>query len=149
VLAARAPGPTFVVSRTTDRSHARRGPPLLTVDGGGGADGKRRFAGASINHRYEGTWSGVLRRLPGAQAAAHPDRRHPELPARVRVIADDGTDQVALAFETRAAAQLIASDPFGPGCSFIHELVGPFEYQARIGGRRHEGSGLAVVEHVA
>jgi hypothetical protein len=55
---------------------------------------------------------------------------------------------VRVEFEARAVAQLLASDPSQPGCGFIHELVGEFEYASRLEGEEASGTGLGVVEYV-
>ena len=140
-----APGPVFVVSRTTDRSHRIAGRPLLVVQRG---TRRRSFRGRTIEIVYEGRLAAEPRRLPGGLAALHQDRAVPRLPARVLVRADDGGDFVTIDFRARAAAQLIAADPARHGYGFVHELVGGFEYACRLDCEAHEGTGLAVMEHV-
>ena len=81
-------------------------------------------------------------------AALHSDLARPRLERTLLLRADDGTDRVEIRFTARAAAQIIAGDPVEPGYGFIHELVGEFEFTARVGGREEAGAGLAVVEHV-
>lgn len=139
------PEPAFVLSRITDRDH-RSGDPALFV----AYQGKRRraFTNSSVRVVRSGTLDADPRRLPGAVAALQHDRSSPRLPAAVEVVADDGVDHVEIRFAARACAQLIAADPSRPGYSFIHELVGSFEYESRIDRSAGSGSGLAVVEHV-
>jgi hypothetical protein len=144
-LIAAAPGPSFVVSRTTDRTHRVGSQPMLMVE----ADGRRRsFLGATVELAVEGILDAEPRRLPGSMAALHADRATPRVPARLTVRADDGRSLVRLDFRARAFTQLVTADPSRRGYGFLHELVGEFEYLYRMGGRRGEGVGLAVVEYV-
>ena len=138
------PGPAFVFTRITDRAHTPSDGLLFVVHGGR----RRAFASGAVDISWSGTLSAEPRRLPGAVAALHHDRAAPRLPAAVAIAADDGIDRVELAFEARAAAQLIAADPTQPGYGFIHELVGDFRYECRLSGVDSDGTGLAVVEYV-
>jgi hypothetical protein len=140
-----APGPCFVVSQVSDRSHRHFGASHLTVDAGGT---RRTFRGPAVEVAGDGALDARLRRLPGALAALHQDRRSPRLPARVRVSAGDGFDRVALDFRPRAAAQLIAADPVVPGYGFLHEMVGEFTATGHVGGTELGCAGLAVFEYV-
>jgi hypothetical protein len=140
-----SPGPAFVLSRVTDRSHRRTGNPVLVVQRG---DRRRSFGGQTVRVEYAGQLTGRLRRVPGALAALHPDRATPRLPARVIVRAGDGVDHVEIAFEAHAAAQLIAADPVVRGYGFLHEMAGSFTVRGQIGQHDLGGSGLAVLEHV-
>jgi hypothetical protein len=145
VLTACGPGPTFVLSRVAGRDHRRsRGEPMLIVDAGGR---RRRFVGRAIAYQWDGVLDVPLRRIPGALAALHSDRARPRLPSRVHITADDGIDHVEIQFGPRAAAQLIAADPSRAGYGFVHELLGEFEFAARIEGVASSGGGLAVIEH--
>ena len=141
---AEAPGPAIVISRTTDRDHRRGGRPTLLVEQGGA---RRRFSGG-VTLSLEGLFDAPLRRLPGVMAALHQDRAKPAIPLRVRVRAADGIDDIALTFTTRAAAQLIAADPFRPGYGFVHELVGSFAVRGNLAGERCDAEGLGVFEYV-
>ena len=140
-----APGPAFVVARTTDREHERGSPPLLTVDVG---PARRSFAGAAVELALDGMLEAEPRRLPGAMAALHQDRALPRLPARARVRADDGRDLVELEFHPRACVQIVAAEPASRGYGFLHELAGDFAYACRLGGSLLHGRGLAVFEYV-
>jgi hypothetical protein len=144
-LLAEAPGPAFVVSRTTDRAHAVGSPPMLVVDDGGR---RRSFLGGSLELVLDGVLDVEPRRLPGSMAALHQDRGAPRVPARLTVRADDGRARVRLDFRARAFAQLVTADPIRRGYGFLHELVGEFEYTYRSGSRLAEGVGLGVVEYV-
>ncbi len=143
-----APGPAFVFfvfARATDRAHRRGGEPLVLVH----AEGRRHaFSGVTVEHELSGLLETTLRRVPGAMAALHSDRASPRLPQKVHVRADDGVDRVEIEFTGRAAAQLIAAEPTLPGYSFIHEIVGDFRYECRVGGTESGGTGLGVFEHV-
>ncbi len=141
----RAPGPAFVLSRATDRSHRHAGNPVLVVQRG---DRRRTFGGRTVRVDYQGQLAGNLRRLPGALAALHQDRATPRLPARVTVRADDGVDGVEIVFVAQAAAQLIAADPAVRGYGFLHQIAGTFVARGRMGDADVGGSGLAVLEHV-
>lgn len=140
-----APGPWFVVSRTTDRTHRHAGPARLEVEVAGR---RRSFSGPAVRIAREGTLAVRLRRAPGALAALHPDRRAPRLPARVRVSASDGFDRVEIDFRPRAAAQLVAADPGVAGYGFLHEMVGEVSAAGRIAGADASCSGLGVFEYV-
>ena len=139
-------GPTFVLSRTSDRAHARTSRPLLVVQGAGRK--RRTFAGRTVDVRLEGRLAAEPRRLPGTLAALHQDRAAPRLPGRVTVRCDDGADRVELEFRPRACAQLIAADPIERGYGFVHELVGELSYVSRVQGQTGEGTGLGVFEYV-
>lgn len=136
---------TIVMSRATNRAHTRETGTSVVVDAGGE---RRTFSGHRVDIRYDGHCALPLRRLPGALAALHQDRRAPHLPALIVVRADDGVDRVAIEFRPRAAAQLIAADPARRGYGFIHELAGSFEAAVSIAGRTLNTRGLAVFEHV-
>jgi hypothetical protein len=135
----------LVMSTATTRTHASSSGGTLLVDAG---PERRLFSGSFVQFTYEGRFTQRLRRLPGALAALHQDRRLPTLPARVTVAARDGFDEVEFVFTPRAAAQLIAGDPMQPGYGFVHEMVGSFEASGRLEGRAFTASGLAVFEHV-
>jgi hypothetical protein len=139
------PGAAFVLSRTTDRAHHRLGTPTLSVRAG---DGRRTFAGASVQLEYEGVLEATMRRVPGAIAALHQDRAHVRLPKTLRVSAGDGIDHVVLEFTARDAAQLALADPLVRGYAFIHEMAGEFTYSGVLCKREVSGSGLGVLEHV-
>lgn len=140
-----APGPAFFLSRLTDRAH-RSGSRVLHV---AYPDGRQRtFAGPAVERTHRGLLEAFPRRLPGVLAALHSDLAAPRLERSLLLRADDGTDRVEIRFTARAAAQIIAGDPVEPGYGFVHELVGEFEFAARIGGSEEAGAGLAVVEHV-
>ena len=146
VMLAPGPGPTLVISRTTDREHRRRGEPALVVDHAGG---RTRFRASAVDVRLEGRLQDLpIRRLPGALAALHQGRAHPALPGRIRIRADDGLDRADVEFLPRAAAQLIAGDPVQPGYGFVHEMVGRFSATLRLAGRESVVEGLGVFEYV-
>lgn len=140
-----SPGPSFVVSRLTDRAHRSAEAPSLTVET---AAARRTFSGPAVEIVREGLLEARLRRLPGALAALHHDRVSPRLPARVRLRAGDGFDQIEVDFRARAAAQLIAGDPAVPGYAFLHQIVGGFTASGRIGGADVTCAGLGIFEHV-
>lgn len=133
------------MSTATTRTHASSSGGTLLVDAGAE---RRLFSGSFVRFTYTGRFTHPVRRLPGALAALHQDRRLPALPGKVVVEARDGFDDVELVFEPRAAAQLIAGDPMQPGYGFVHEMVGSFEASGRLEGRRFQAAGLAVFEHV-
>jgi hypothetical protein len=144
-FASAEPAVTLVVSRATNRAHTRSGGTTLIAE----VAGERRvFSGGAIAIDRSGSLNGDLRRLPGALAALHQDRRAPRLPAEIVVRATDGVDRVDIAFRPRAAAQLIAGDPVRRGYGFLHQLVGEFDAECRSAGRLVRASGLAVFEHV-
>ena len=138
-------GSSIVVARTTDRSHRKPGPLTLVIDHAGA---RRRFGGP----RVRATWSGVgpvpARRLPGAAAALHADRRRPALPAVLTVRARTGDDIVDLEFRCRSIVQLILGDPVTGGWSFLHEMSGSFRANGSIAGSAFEIDGLAMVERL-
>ena len=145
-FATRAPGPLFVLARLTDRLHRRLDPAQLIVVQEGRS---RTFQPGCVAIRHEGRAEPATRRLPGALAALHSDRRKAALPARLAVEAVSGPDWVRLSFATSAAAQLIEGDPICPGYAFIYELVGEFEASGRVGDRDVAARGLGVFEYVA
>jgi hypothetical protein len=136
---------TVVVSRATDRAHRTDTGTLLALD----VRGERRtFSNAAVGIAREGRFAGRLRRLPGALAALHQDRTAPALPARIAIRANDGVDSVALTFDVRAAAQLIAGDPMRRGYGFLHELVGSFTGVCAVAGAEVKFDGLGIFEYV-
>ena len=140
-----APGPAFIVTQPTDKSHRRRGSSKLVVTFG---DGRLRiFEGPGLELAHEGSLDGLDRRVPGALAALHGGRAAMRPAARFRLVADDGRDHVALEFAGRSAVQVIAADPARPGYGFIHETVGEFASEGRVGGIDVAGAGLGVLEH--
>jgi hypothetical protein len=140
-----AAGATFVVIRSTNRSHGTVDEPLLVFQ----TEGQRRiFTGRSVRISLDGLLEADLRRLPGAMAALHQDRVGHRLPARVEVEADDGVDRVSIHFVSRAAAQVVAADPIVRGYAFIHEIVGEFSVSGTVRGERLMGKGLGVFEYV-
>jgi len=138
-------GPAFVLSRATDRDHKQCGNLSLSVRAG---EQRRTFAGTSTTIAFSGELDAPLRRLPGAMAALHQDRARPSLPARVRVHAHDGFDELTLEFIPRAAAQLIAADPARRGYGFLHEMPGKFVASGRIGRTDIGSEGLGIFEYV-
>jgi hypothetical protein len=140
-----AGGPSFVITRITDRAHRTAGDRMLIVH----VEGERRtFAGPAVQLFSNGRFQARPRRMPGAMAALHQDRAKPRLPATVRVEANDGVDGVVIEFVVRAASQLIAADPARRGYGFVHELPGRFSAVGRLRGRRMEAEGLGVFEYV-
>jgi hypothetical protein len=139
------PAPAFVLTRVTNRRHELKEPSLFVAYT---RTRKRWFLGAGLTVTWSGSLAARPRRVPGALAALHHDRATPHLPARLQIVADDGVDRVQIEFRARAVAQVVAADPAQPGCSFIHELVGEFEFTSRLAGAEGGGNGLAVVEYV-
>jgi hypothetical protein len=139
------PEVTLVVSRATNRSHTRQtGTTLVAL-----ADGQRRtFPGDAVSIVPAGRFREPIRRLPGALAALHQDRRSPALPAKIEIQATDGVDSVTIEFRTRGCVQLIAGDPSRRGYGFLHEMAGEFDAECRIDGNPITASGLAVFEWV-
>lgn len=140
-----APGPAFVMSRTTDRGHRRCGEPSLAVFVG---NGRRDFPSARVSLQHEFSLEAVTRRLPGAMAALHQDRARSRVPKTIHIAAEDGRERVEIEFSGRSALQVVAADPIATGYGFIHEIAGDFRYLCRLAGEELTGSGLAMVEYV-
>lgn len=137
-------GSAFVSTRPTDRNHRAGGTALRAVVGGR----ERSFNPRTVTIRLGGSLHELASRAPGAMAALHSCRAHPDLPSRVSVVADDGSDRVELEARLAHAAQIVVAEPTRPGYGFIHELVGDFHYRARVAGADIAGEGLVVFEHV-
>lgn len=136
-------GPVFELSRATNRSHRSGATSLIVL-----LNGRRRiYRGAALTVTRTGRLAPPERRVPGALAALHTDRRAPVLPRHIRVSLDDGLDHAVIDISATTAAQLIIAEPTRPGVSFIHELAGTFRCSGQFGRRRVETSGLAVFEH--
>ncbi len=135
--------PTVVFSRTTDRTHRRLDTPSLHVTGFGAV---RRFHRVAVEHL--GSFLGHVRRVPGALAALHQDRRRPRLPSSIEIEAALGKDRITVSFTVRGAAQVIAADPITAGYSFINELAGGGRIEGNIGGRPFQADICGVVEYV-
>ena len=139
-----AGGPAVVFSRTTDRAHRNLGVPTVHVAGIGRL---RRFHQVTVERR--GRLTAASRRVPGAVAALHQDRRRSHLPAEVRIEAALGRDRVVVEFAARAAAQIVAPDPVVRGYSFIHESVGEGVLSGVVDGRAFTTDIMGVLEHVS
>ena len=140
-----APGPSFVMSRTTDRSHRRRGPLTLTADHG---RSRRTLVAPHASVEYGGELEPLARRLPGAMAALHQGRARVRLPRTARINADDGKCSIAIEYTGRSALQVITADPITSGYGFIHEIAGEFECEYKNGDGCFTGRGLAILEYV-
>ncbi len=136
-------GSVFELSRATNRSHRSGVTSLIVL-----LDGRRRiYRGAALTVTRTGRLGPPERRVPGALAALHADRRTPVLPRHIRITLDDGLDHAVIDISATTAAQLIIAEPTRPGASFIHELAGTFRCSGQFGRRRVETSGLAMFEH--
>jgi hypothetical protein len=136
-------GGSVVVARTTDRAHRGGAGPQVLVDHGGV---RRRFTSARAALGWSGPALIPTRRVPGALASLHEDRRRPDVPANLRVAARSGGDAVDVVFTGRAMAQLILADPVVVGYSFLHEISGRFEVSGRLNGRGFGFDGIGIVE---
>lgn len=140
------PGPAaFVFARACDRAHEAFGPAHAFLVREGATTAFRPGRVALVR---EGRLAGVERRLPGALAAIHPDRRRPDLPARLRITAEAPGAACEIDFAPGSAAQLILAEPTRPGTAFINELAGPCRLSALIGRTRVAAEGQGVFEHV-
>lgn len=132
---------TVVAARGTDKAHVDRQPPHVFLVQGSRVYG---FLPGQITLEYPAVPTRAARRLPGALAAIHPDRRAPDLPRTVTLRAESRAARFELVFETETAAQLLLSDPIRPGAGFINELAGHCRLVATLdhGLLRAEGSGV-------
>jgi hypothetical protein len=139
-------GSSIVFGRTTDQGHRNCGPITVVVD----HDRDRRvFYGSRVACHWSGVANPPGRRLPGALAALHDDRRRPRLPSGVHIAARAGKDVVDLEFTCRSVVQLILADPVAPGgYSFLHEMSGRFRASGRIAGKPLEIEGLGMLERL-
>jgi hypothetical protein len=138
-------GTSIVVARTTDRTHQVCGPFTVLLD----HDGHRRsFTAGRVRASWSGTSDPPRRRLPGALAALHDDRRQPRLPSRLHLTARSGRDELELEFTGRSVAQLILADPAVAGTSFLHEMSGRFRAGGHLRGRPFDVEGLGMVERL-
>jgi hypothetical protein len=143
VCVAEGDGPVFELSRATNRSHRSGTTSLIVL-----INGRRRiYRGAALAMTRTGRLGPPERRVPGALASLHADRRQPVLPRQIRIALDDGLDRATIDISVTAAAQLILAEPTQPGTSFIHEMTGTFRCSGQFSGRRVDSSGLAVFEH--
>jgi hypothetical protein len=138
-------GGVIVFARTCDKGHDVYGHVHFSVQMAGRT---LVFPPHRVDIAFEGRLGGSNRRVPGALAAIHPDRRHPALPRTLRVTSSDGINGLQLTFEARSAAQLILAEPTRPGYGFINELTGGCRVRGRIGGIQVDATGLGVFEHV-
>lgn len=136
---------TVVAARGTDKAHFIRQPPHVFL-----VQGARVYSflpnQITLSPRVEPTRA--TRRLPGALAAIHPDRRAPDLPQSVTLRAASHLAQFELIFETETAAQLLLSDPMRPGSGFINELSGPCHLNAKLDQQIIRAKGTGVFEYV-
>lgn len=138
-------GPTFILTRITDREHIQHTISRLVYQEGWY---RKTFFESSIQVDFHGQLETRLRRIPGPLAALHQDRIHPSLPAMVQISADDGENHVYIEFKSRAAAQVIAGDPIKRGYGFIQEIAGMFSAYGQVDETEIASSGLAVMEYV-
>jgi hypothetical protein len=118
---------------------------MLTVRAG---QVRRTFIGPAIQVDLSTGGLPGVRRLPGALAALHQDRLTPMVPTSLRIVANNGVDDVAIEFVADGATQVVAADPMVHGYGFIHEIAGRFTARGRVGGVDLSSTGLAVIEHV-
>lgn len=146
VFACTAPdGPTVVVARTTDRRHDAHSPLFVQLELGGR---EHVFPPESVRLDYSGCLATRPRRVPGAMAGLHADRRLPRLPSRIRVEGERGDRWIEVGFESEHAAQIIAGDPARPGYGFIQEVAGRAEIRGRAEGRDFAAEARGVFEYV-
>ena len=140
------PGPiALVLARSCDRAHANLGPPHVMLVRG---DRVSVFAPPRVEIVLSPGKVRPERRLPGALAAIHPDRRMPDLPARIEIRGDGPAGAFELQFDAGSAAQLILAEPTAPGTGFINEIAGTCRLTARVGGTVIRESGIGVFEYV-
>lgn len=138
-------GAVFVFARSSDKAHETLGPIHLSVQRGASST---RFAPEHITVELAGTLGDMARRIPGALAAVHADRRNPGLPAQFVITADDGVNAARLVLDARTAAQLILAEPTRPGYSFINEIAGHCRVVGRINDVEFAASGVGIFEYV-
>ena len=134
----------FVFARASNKAHDRFGLVHFSVELKGCMIA---FAPDRVVIELGGTL-GIARRIPGALAAIHTDRRKLGLPAAVFITANDGTNAVQVVLNAWTAAQLILSEPTQPGYSFINEIAGSCTATGKIGDFKFDTSGLGVFEYV-
>lgn len=134
-----------IVARSCDRAHERLGPPQVFLVHGGKV---HLFAPARVEMVLGSRHPGLERRLPGALAAIHPDRRTPDLPARIEVRAEGPSGAFELVFEAGSAAQLILAEPTAPGTGFINEIAGTCRLTGRLDGTTVREAGIGIFEYV-
>ena len=139
------PGAIVVFARACDKAHRHYGEVHLTLIPSAGGH-TMQFTRVSV--RLSGRLSQPERRIPGALAAIHPDRRRPGLPGVVEITASNGVDELYLRFDAETSAQLILAEPTRPGYAFINELVGRCRLSANIDGAQIASEGLGVFEYV-
>jgi hypothetical protein len=140
------PGPTSVVfARACDKSHAETGPAHVFLVHG---DRVYQFPAGRVELVLAERHPALERRVPGALAAIHPDRRTPDLPGRVELRAEGGSGAFELVFDAGSAAQLILAEPTRPGSGFINEIAGGCRLTARLGGATVRETGIGIFEYV-
>jgi hypothetical protein len=135
----------FVFARSSNKAHDTWGRIHFNVQG---EKFSTAFAPEHITVELSGTLGSLARRIPGALAAVHADRRNPGLPARFVITADDGVNAVRLVLDARTAAQLILAEPTRPGYSFINEIVGNCTVVGKINDFEFTASGVGIFEYV-
>ncbi|MGC3939674.1 hypothetical protein ACOTTU_17860 [Roseobacter sp. EG26] len=136
---------TVVVARGTDKQHFVKQPPHVFL-----VYGKRviGFAPDQIDISLEMEPIVASRRLPGALAAIHPDRRLSDLPRQLVLRGDNPNARFELVFETDGAAQLLLAEPMRPGMGFINEIAGRCKLSCVIGQKSISATGLGIFEYV-
>ncbi len=136
---------TVVAARGTDKTHFTRQPPHVFL-----VQGSRvySFLSDQISLTYDAAPTRAARRIPGALAAIHPDRRAPDLPRNIILRASSQHAQFELQFKADTAAQLLLSDPMRPGSGFINELSGRCALVAQLDHSMIKAEGTGVFEYV-
>lgn len=139
-------GITVVVARGTDKQHyIRQAPHVFLIQD------QRTFGfdPAQITLTLDVEPTRIQRRLPGALAAIHPDRRTLDLPRRVTLVGESARARFELVFDADTAAQLLLADPMRPGFGFINEVAGTCRLSAVLDQKQLRTKGIGIFEYVA
>lgn len=136
---------TVVVARGTDKQHFERQPPHVFL-----VRNKRvyGFTANQVSLTLDTEPSKTRRRLPGALAAIHPDRRSPDVPQRVILRGDGPSARFELSFKAHTIAQLLLAEPMRPGAGFINEVTGTCTLSAQLDQELVRAEGVGVFEYV-
>ena len=135
----------LVIARACDKSHEIYGPTHMTLTV---LDRHIHFPSNKVVIQFNGRLNDLDLRIPGALATIHTDRRHPNLPKKIQIQAENMSDVVSLTFIGKSVAQLLLAEPTRPGNAFIHEISGATEIIARVGGEEIKSRGIGVFEYV-
>jgi hypothetical protein len=105
------------------------------------------FAHRRLQHRTKGLFRGPVRRIPGVAALIDP-AMPAAVPARLEIEADDGSNQLRLAYEPETVVQVAVPRETGFGLVTLNESMGWLSLSGRLWGHAISARARACFEFV-